>query len=413
MKKKRITCRHRLFAGILSAALLVGACPAAVFAEAPASPTPTPDPHGAYYSEAAATDALHGWPVGPSIEGQAAVVINLQNGGILYAKNADTVLYPASITKILTCLLAAENLDMNMSFAMSQSAAFGIEPGSSSIYGDTDEVFTVEQAMMGLMLESANEMALMLGELVSGSEKKFVELMNERAAEIGCTHTHFNNTNGLPDENHYTCAGDMAKIMIECWKNYLFRKFCTTSHYEIPPTNKQPETRYLTNHHKMMEGKDYAYEGVLGGKTGYTMAAGNTLVTYAERNTLRLGVVVLNSVGGAYEDTAKLLDYGFGNFQKVSMKGVFDTLQTSKKITETYRALAGYMVPEWPAYAKKITFATLPEGIDPTNIDVIRVPHKIAAGFPWNEYVFYYEGNCVGTSTEYMKRVDLIGQIHG
>ena len=407
MKKKEI-CRKRLLAGILSAALVVGMCPVAAFAEAPASPTPTPDPHGAYYSEAAATDALHGWPVGPSIEGQAAVVINLQNGGILYAKNADTVLYPASITKILTCLLACENLDMNMSFAMSQSAAFGIEPGSSSIYGDTGEVFTVEQAMMGLMLESANEMALMLGELVSGSEKKFIELMNERAAEIGCTHTHFNNPNGLPDENHYTCAADMAKIMMECWENDLFRKFCTTSTYEIPPTNKQPETRYLSNHHKMMEGKEYAYEGVMGGKTGYTMAAGNTLVTFAYRDSLRLGVVVLNSVGGAYEDTAKLLDYGFGNFKKVYMKGAFDKLKPAPQITATYRALAGYEIPESPTFTTISPFVVLPEGIRRSNVEVIRICHPNAAGLPWNEYVCYFEGNCVGTSKEYLKKVDLI-----
>ncbi len=409
MRKIIKACRQRLLAGALSAVMLMGACPAAVFAEAPASPTPTPDPHGVYYNEAAATDALHGWPVGPSIEGQAAVVINLQNGGILYSKNADTVLYPASITKILTCLLACENLDMNMTFAMSQSAAFGIEPGSSSIYGDTDEVFTVEQAMMGLMLESANEMALMLGELVSGSEKKFVELMNERAAELGCKHTHFNNPNGLPDENHYTCAGDMAKIMVECWKNDLFRKFCTTSSYEIPPTNKQPETRYLSNHHKMMEGKDYAYEGVLGGKTGYTMAAGNTLVTFAYRDSMRLGVVVLNSVGGAYEDTAKLLDYGFGNFKKVFMNGVFDKLRPSQEITAELRALVGYKAPESPAYTRVLPFVVLPAGISQDNIDVIRIPHKNVAGLPWNEYVYYYEGNCVGTSREYMKKVDLVG----
>ena len=408
MKKNRNNRGKRLLAGVLSAALLVGACPAAVFAEAPASPTPTPDPHGAYYNEAAATDALHGWPVGPSIEGQAAVVINLQNGGILYAKNADMVLYPASITKILTCLLACENLDMDMTFAMSQSAAFGIEPGSSSIYGDTDEVFTVEQAMMGLMLESANEMALMLGELVSGSEKKFIELMNERAAEIGCTHTHFNNPNGLPDENHYTSAADMAKIMMECWKNELFRKFCSTLSYEIPPTNKQPETRYLSNHHKMMEGKERAYEGVLGGKTGYTMAAGNTLVTFAYRDSLRLGVVVLNSIDGAYEDTAKLLDYGFGNFQKVYMKGAFDKLKPAPAITAMYRSLAGYEVPESPTFTKLSPFVVLPEGIKRRNVEVTRICHANAAGLPWNEYICYYEGNCVGTSTEYMKKVDLI-----
>ena len=98
--------------------------------------------------------------------------------------------------------------------------------------------------------------------------------MNQRAAQLGCKNTHFNNPNGLPDETHYTTAGDMMKIAKAAWYNPRFRKFVTTQVYEIPPTNKQSETRYLLNHHKMMPGQSYAYDGVLGGKTGYTDAAG-------------------------------------------------------------------------------------------------------------------------------------------
>ena len=172
---------------------------------------------------------------------------------VLYSKNADNKLYPASITKIMTALLVCENLDMNDSLTMSEAAAYGIEAGSSTIYAETGEVFTVEQAVMALMLESANEMALALAEKTSGSVKKFVELMNQRAAQLGCKHTHFNNPNGLHDEKHYTTANDMMKIAKAAWYNPLFRKFVTTQTYEIPPTNKQPETRYLLNHHKMLE----------------------------------------------------------------------------------------------------------------------------------------------------------------
>ena len=380
----------------------------AVYAET-VTPTPTPDPHGAHYYEAAQTDALTLWPAGPSVEAQAAVVIDLANGGILYSKNADTVLYPASITKILTCLLAVENLDPEMSFTMTQSAAFGIESGSSSIYADTDEVFTVEQAIMALMLESANEMALMLGELVSGSEKKFIELMNERAVKMGCTHTHFNNPNGLPDENHYTTAGDMAKILRACWQNPRFRHYVTTSSYDIPPTNKQPETRYMSNHHKMMEGKDYAYDGVLGGKTGYTMAAGNTLVTYARRGQLSLGVVVLNCPGNtvAYSDTAALLDYAFGNFKRLYMGSVMDKLHGNYSISDQFRNLAGAKPLTFPGFTTGTPYITVPEGITADRIDVIRVPHRNAAGLPYNEYVYYYEGNRTGSSREFMKKVPL------
>ncbi|MDY4693388.1 MAG: D-alanyl-D-alanine carboxypeptidase, partial [Blautia sp.] len=167
------------------------------------TPTAIPTPeHSTYYSQAADTDSVKGWPKGPSIEGQSAVLMDVVTESVLYSKDADEKLYPASITKIMTCLLACENLDMNDTITMSQEAAYGIEAGSSSIYAETDEVFTVEQALMALMLESANEMALAIGEKVSGSVKKFVELMNQRAAQLGCKNTHFNNPNGLPDETH-------------------------------------------------------------------------------------------------------------------------------------------------------------------------------------------------------------------
>ena len=217
--------------------------------------------------------------------------MDLNTEAVLYSKNANTQLYPASITKLLTCLLGCENLDVNAQLTLSQQAAYGIEAGSSTIYGDAGEVFTVEQCLMALMLESANEMALGIGEEVSGSVKKFVELMNTRAQQLGCKNTHFNNPNGLPDETHVTTAGDMAKIAKAAWQNPLCRKFFTTDLYEIPPTNIFTETRYLLNHHKMMAGRDYAYDGVLGGKTGYTDAAGATLITYAN---------LLNNCGNTY-----------------------------------------------------------------------------------------------------------------
>lgn len=399
----KMMCMARRGAAMLLAAVLAaGTLPVPVLAEQQVTPTPTPDPHGPWYYEPAQTDSLPGWPAGPGIESQCAVMIDLSNGGILYSKNADMVMYPASITKILTCLLAVENLDPAMSFVMTESAAFGIESGSSSIYADTDEVFTVEQAIMALMLESANEMALMLGELVSGSEKKFVEMMNERVVKFGCTHTHFNNPNGLPDENHYTTASDMAKIAFECWKDPRFRHYVTTSYYDIPPTNKQSETRYMSNHHKMMEGKDYAYDGVLGGKTGYTEAAGNTLVTYAQRGDLSLAVVILNSPGTTYGDTAALLDYGFASFGRKDMTGVMRRETPEEAVTSEFRALAGYRAP-FPAAQRTSGFTiTVPEGVSADRIDVIRIPHKNAPGRPFNEYVYYYEGNRAGSGWEYL-----------
>ena len=405
LNRKKRTLRGILLGFLCICLLVPGALPA--FAEEDSEETtPTPDPHTAAYYEPAQTDSLTNWPEAPSIEGKAAVLMDLQTGAILYSKNADNKLYPASITKIMTCLLACEHLTRTDHFVMTESAAFGIEPGSSSIYADTDEEFTVEQAMMALMLESANEMALMLGELTCGNVKKFVELMNRKARLLGCTGTHFNNPNGLPDEHHYTTAMDMAKISYAAWHNPLFMRYVSTLLYEIPPTNKQPETRYLLNHHKMMSGRDYAYDGVVGGKTGYTVAAGNTLVTYANRGGFNLVAIVLNSVGGAWEDTRLLLDYGYNNFHRVNTK-----LKISDKSFKGIGLPSEMFVLKnmgniQPFYFYYNVQVTLPYGI--TMDQVTRrqsIENIYGTRMPsvWNE--FTYEGNTVGTARQYERAI--------
>ena len=204
--------------------------------------TPTPNPHTQYYNQAPDTDSIKEWPAGPKMK------VNPLFDGYDYRrspvlKNADKAQYPASITKIMTALLACEHLDMNGKIVMSESAAYGISVSdSSSIYADTGEEFTMEQALMAVMLQSANEMTLALAENTSGSVKKFVELMNQKARQLGCTNTHFNNPHGLPDEMHYTTAADMAKIARAAFYNPTFRRYVTRGYYEIPPTNKFGET---------------------------------------------------------------------------------------------------------------------------------------------------------------------------
>ena len=140
---------------------------------------------------------------------------------------------------------------------VSEKASTSVTAGDSSIYAAPGEKFTRDQALMAVMLQSANEMSVAVAEEVSGSVKKFAELMNWRAKLFGCKNTHFNNPNGLPDENHYTTASDMAKIAKSAWLNPLFRRYCTKRYYEIPPTNKFAEARQLLNHHKMMKNGEY------------------------------------------------------------------------------------------------------------------------------------------------------------
>lgn len=368
-----------------------------------AEATPSETAHTAYYDQAADTDSIKGWPQGPKIEGESAILMDVVTENILYSKNADKKQFPASITKIMTTFLACENLKMNDSLVMSEGAAYGIEPGSSSIYAETGEKFTIPQALMAVMLESANEVSLAIAEKTSGSVKKFVELMNQRASQLGCTNTHFNNPNGLPDETHYTTANDMAKIAKAAWFNPLFRKFITTDYYEIPPTNKQPETRYLLNHHKMMEGREYAYEGVLGGKTGYTTAAGSTLVTFAKRGNTILLCVVLNSINGAFSDTAALLDYGFNNFEKVDLNIDKNPVPVKNMPCEKY--ILNNCGNTYPFYYQRRVYATLPIGTDVSSLTKKQAVLANAAGPLRLKSKYYLDGHMVGWGMQYERNI--------
>lgn len=366
--------------------------------------TPTPDPHTAYYNQPADTDSIEGWVKAPQIEGESAILVDMLSGTILYSKNADKAQYPASITKIMTGLLGCENLDPSAKFTMTESAARSItESNSSSIYADTDEEFTVEQALMAVMLQSANEMTLAVAELTSGSTKKFVEQMNLKARQFGCTNTHFNNPNGLPDETHYTTAADMAKIARAAWFNFTFRKFVTTGYYEIPPTNKFAETRYLLNHHKMMSGQTYAYDGVLGGKTGYTEAAGNTLVTYAKNDNTYLVAVVMQSVNGAYSDTKALLDYGFNNFSRSKIKGL------KKEISRSCLPAEKYLLKDYKDFTlfrrRQNAYVSLPQGTDVSQLSTSYSMTKNLAGLPLLTITYSYNGHEVGTARYYQTRL--------
>ena len=399
---------RRLLTGVLcSAVIITQAVP--VFATdeygAPlVTATPTPDPHTAYYKQPADTDSIKDWVKGPQIEGESAILVDMFTGAVLYSKNADKAQYPASITKIMTALLGCEKLNPSQKFAMTASAARSItETNSSSIYADTDEEFTIEQALMAVMLQSANEMTLAVAELTSGSTKKFVEQMNLKARQLGCTNTHFNNPNGLPDEIHYTTASDMAKIARAAWFNPTFRKFASTQYYEIPPTNKFAETRYLLNHHKMMKGQTYAYDGVLGGKTGYTEVAGNTLVTYAKNDNTYLVSVVLQSVNGAYSDTKALLDYGFNNFSRTAVKDL------PAKITRHFLPAEKYILKNYKDdtlfETRRTASVSLPSGVDTSALEKICSITKNPAGLPLLTITYTYNDHIVGSARYYQTKL--------
>lgn len=265
---------------------------------------------------AAGYENANPWPQGPSIFAEAAIVMEASTGLILYEKNMNDIHYPASITKILTALLVIENSSPGEVVTFSHDAVFKVDLDSSRIGIDVGEQLTIQQCLYGILLESANEVSYAAAEHVAGSIPAFTQMMNDRAKEIGCLNTNFVNPHGLPDDEHYTTAYDMALITREALKNETFRKITGTRTYQIPPTNKQSETRYLRNHHKFILKHDYIYDGTIGGKTGYTSKAKFTLVTVAKRGDLELICVILrdDTSKHQYEDTIKLLDFGFNNF---------------------------------------------------------------------------------------------------
>lgn len=267
------------------------------------------------------------WPEGPAIASPSAIVMEVNTGTILYEKNSHEQHYPASITKILTTYLTLENCDLNEKVVFSEDAVYKNEGDTSHIWRDIGEEMTIEQCLYGVMLASANECAYEVAQYVGtkkgGDYSTFIDMMNEEAKSLGCTDTHFNNANGLPDEEHYTSAYDMALISCEAYKNEDFRIITGTETYTIPPTNKHDEPTYLSNHHNILHfyntGK-YVNEYCTGGKTGYTIAANSTLVTYAEKNGITLCVVVMNAQApDHYTDTNTLIDYCFSNFNALSI----------------------------------------------------------------------------------------------
>lgn len=247
----------------------------------------------------------------PDIKAEGAVVIDAASGQVLYGKNERNQFYPASITKLMTALLVLERCGLNDTVTFSKTATTNLESGAVTLNLTEGDKMTVSQCLHALLLKSANEVANGLAEHVSGSVKNFADLMNQKAASLGCTGTHFANPSGLNDNNHYTTPYDMALIARAAFQNPTLCAIDTTLSYNLPATKKS-EAKTITMGHKMMYATDSRYyEGIIGGKTGYTSIAKNTLVTGVEKSGVRLIAVVMKSSSTHYEDTKALLDYGF------------------------------------------------------------------------------------------------------
>lgn len=285
------------------------------------------------------TNHLTNWPQMTEISEDSAVLMDADTGAILYSLDRDVQRIPASITKIMTCLLVLENTQMDEVVTMTEAGMAEAYGGSSNISPVLGEQFTVEQCLYMLMLKSANDIAAQLAEYVGGSVEAFVQMMNDRCAQIGTTGTHFNNPNGLPGDDHYTTAMDMALIMQECLKNETFRQIISTQVYTVPPTNMTGTERTYENHCKLIieSDTDHYYPYCIGGKTGYTDLAWRTLVTAAEKDGRTLICVTLHGPDNSdFTDHKNLFEYGFNSFYNYDL---------ASEVGERWELTGGVTIP--------------------------------------------------------------------
>ena len=282
----------------------------------------------------------HGFPV---ITCQSAIVMDASTGQVIYEKDGYSKQYPASTTKIMTALIALEKGNMNDTLVMSENAIWGIDRDSSNIGLDVGEEISMKDGLYAILMSSANEVCVGAAEHISGSTDAFVSLMNQRAKEIGCTNTNFTNVNGLHNENHYTCAYDLAIMAREALNNPTFREMSACTYYEVPPTNLISDTRYLWQNNELICGtSDYYYSYCTGGKTGYTDEAGGTLVSWASYNDMELICVVMNTQpkNNIFQDSIKLYNYMFYNYYRDSF--MLDFEFSPEQLTEVQNTLNSY-----------------------------------------------------------------------
>ena len=250
---------------------------------------------------------------GPDINAESALLIDNKTNKVLYSKDMNRKMFPASTTKILTAILVLENHSLDEKVTASYNDVMTIPSGYSTASIQIDEVLTVEQLLELLLVHSANDAANVLAEYTGGSIDSFVAMMNTKINELGLSDTHFTNPYGLQDNNHYTTAHDLAIIMQYCLKNDDFRKIAGQASCAIPSTNKSEPRKYSSTNELLIAGNSNYYPNLIAGKTGYTSEAGECLVSAAYNDNLELVGVILNS-NNRFKDTRSLYNYGYTNF---------------------------------------------------------------------------------------------------
>ncbi len=338
----------------------------------------------------------------PEIASTSAILVQEGTGRIMFEKDADKKVYPASTTKVMTAIIAIENLNPEDVLVASE-AAVDIDRDGSNMGILRGEELTVEQLLYGLLVHSANDAANVLAEAVSGDISAFIDKMNQKANELGMTSTNFVNAHGYHDSEHYTTARDMMKLCVYSMQNELFRRIVSTPTMEFAPTNRYKEVRYLSSNNALlnpMKGHRYIYEGAKGIKTGHTSDAGYCLTSYAERNGLgyfcvTMGGEVKYEGNDAFEDTIKLFDYGFEGFK-------LHTVSDVNEIVATHEVKWGKGNDQAVLSAKEPLQVLLPKNYDKEKLvqEVYveeRIKAPVAKGDILGRAEYFYDGQSVGS----------------
>ena len=282
------------------------------------------------------TYAAESWPDGVYVASEGACLIDADSGTVLYGKDEHGAYYPASITKVLTALVVLENCkNLNEQVVFSYDAVHIEEENSTVIGASEGDRLSVLDCLYCLLFQSANEVANALAEHVGAEHPElkengmsdrdvFVRMMNMKAEELGCTGSHFNNPSGLTDSDHYTTAYDMCLIMAAAIQNEQFLDIERHTYWTHAPIARYPDANDPWNtvypkHMMLKKNSSYYYPGTIAGKTGYTMNAGNTLVTAVKKDGMTLVTCVLNAHANHYNDTIRLMDFGFDNFTSLNV----------------------------------------------------------------------------------------------
>lgn len=279
----------------------------------------------------------------PDTYSSACLLMEESTGKILYSKNANSIMYPASTTKIMTAILTLENCNLSDTAVVSHNAVFSIPSGYSTASLVEGEVLTIEQLLNVLLIPSANDAAVVLAEHIAGSVEAFSDMMNSKAVELGCLNTHFVNPNGIHNENHYSTAYDLALIGRYAMQFPTFKEISSKTRYTLPITNAySKEDRIFNTTNDLIKPNysssptNYYYKYATGGKTGYTDPAGQCIVATATKDNISLIAVTLHgdftedNLSQRALDCKALFEYGFNNFSMVSIAQKGDVASNMK-----------------------------------------------------------------------------------